>query len=86
MKAEDALTVYEKLIGKYQCQIQIEISLRHFKKAQELLDAIKNIIQLLQSKYAIKKICLLVIPGLEWEKMQQMLRIVIMLVLMMVIE
>lgn len=34
------------------------------------LDTIEKIIYLLQNKYKIKKICLLVIPGLDWKKDQ----------------
>ena len=34
------------------------------------LDVIENIIHLLQNKYKINKICLLVIPGLDWKKNQ----------------
>ena len=34
------------------------------------LDDISNIIQILKNKYRINKICLLVIPGLNWNKQQ----------------
>ena len=37
---------YEELIGKCQAQLQIEIKLRHFKRAKELLDSIENIVHL----------------------------------------
>ena len=46
MKTEDSLSIYDNLIGKYQAQLQIEISLGHFKRAQQLLDTIINIIQI----------------------------------------
>ncbi|SVE55600.1 uncharacterized protein METZ01_LOCUS508454, partial [marine metagenome] len=34
------------------------------------LDSIENIILLMQSKYKINKLCLLVIPGLDWKTQQ----------------
>ena len=43
MKTEDDLNVYEKLIGKYQGQLQLEISLKHFKQARIILNTIENI-------------------------------------------
>ena len=36
----------------------------------ENLIVIENIIQILQDKYKINKLCLLVVPGLKWDEKQ----------------